>query len=182
MGDVHPEGNPHYYLSLEMLAKSAETMSQVLAANMSTKEKEAMKGRLAKLQSKLMAAHQKLDRLLKEALGEKKLKIMQYHGNFTYFSDSYYSLEMLGDIETTPGQPPAAGEITQRALAAKKQALSLVLATPYQPRSLVQRFAELSGAKMLIHADVSQVDEVEISNPIKLQEHLVKKILETVRL
>ena len=49
MGDVHPEGNPHYYLSLPELAHAADKMFVHFAAGLN-------EANLAKVEGKLRSA------------------------------------------------------------------------------------------------------------------------------
>ena len=147
MGDVHPTGNPHFYLSPKSMAEAAKGIAEVLT-RVDTLHKADYDNGLKKavfVLSKI--GEENRSKLIKLNLKEKPL-MLEYHREFSYFID-YYGLESFGSIEEKPGVPPSAGRIAEVALAAKKAGVRFVLATDYSPAKSLKRFSELSGIPVL---------------------------------
>lgn len=177
MGDVHPEGNPHYYLSLPDLGKAASIMAGYFSAHLDELGIAKVQKNLRKVLEKLNARHAELKSRLQAHFGKNLPVLAQYHGNFSYFAESY-GFKMFGNIEETPGVAPSAGAIAIRAIEAKKSKVAAVLAVPYNTRSVVEKFAELAKIPPIIHSDMAQPERNLIKNPLLLQQSLVEKIIE----
>lgn len=142
LGDVHPEGNPHFNLSLLKLAESGaevvRVLSQVLPAQSSSFKKnyDTYKKSLTDLHSDLKK-------------NMRKKKVMEYHKEFTYFFDSY-GLESAGSLEEKPGMPPSAARIALVAQKAKESHVAVLFASPSAPHKTLERFQELSGIPVVI--------------------------------
>src|SRR5262249_50920146 len=114
-GDVHPLGNPHYYLdpkALEVVADHlADVFSQLDAANAAdypanAKEfKERMDASLEKWQ--------------KQMEPYKGASIVPFHKNFIYFADRF-GLKLFGTVEPKPGIPPNPRHIADLSESMKK--------------------------------------------------------------
>jgi zinc/manganese transport system substrate-binding protein len=142
LGDVHPEGNPHFNLSLLKLADAGaevvRVLSQVEPAQESVFQKnyDSFKKRMTDLHSEL-------------AKKVKKKKVMEYHKEFTYFFDSY-GLESAGSLEEKPGMPPSAARIAVVAKQAQENKVAVLFATPSAPHKTLERFQELSGVPVVV--------------------------------
>ena len=179
MGDVHPEGNPHYYASLPQMLKVAEAMAAQLMALVDSKTLPRLESNLNELQNSIRNTHTKLKAKLEDHFGKELPTIAQYHGNFTYFANSY-GFKMFGNIEETPGVAPSAGAIARGALSARKKKVAVVLAVPHNPRSLIEKFAQIAKIPAIIHSDMAQPSRDSIKNPLLVQQSLVDKIIESV--
>lgn len=174
MGDVHPMGNPHFWLSPKALAKGA---SQILEALLRADPEHA-----AAYQKNYSEFSKRMDALVEA--GRKKLapylskqagpQVLEYHREFTYFLDAY-GLKAFGSIEEKPGVPPSAGRIAGIAASAKFAGVRLILATDYNPRKTVERVAEISGIPSLI-VQASVQTGGRFKDYISLQEHAVDSI------
>jgi zinc/manganese transport system substrate-binding protein len=142
LGDVHPEGNPHFNLSPLKLAEASAEVSRVLSVvapdQTATFEKnyDSFKKRMTSLQAEL-------------AKKVKKKKVMEYHKEFTYFFDAY-GLESAGSLEEKPGMPPSAARIATVAKQAKEAKVAVLFATPSAPHKTLERFTELSGIPVVV--------------------------------
>src|SRR5881409_3820119 len=114
-GDVHPLGNPHYYLDPKALEVVADHLAEVFsrldpanageyAANAKAFD-ERMEASLAKWE-KVMAPY-------------KGASVVPYHKNFVYFADRF-GLKLFGTVEPKPGIPPSPHYLSEVAEAMKK--------------------------------------------------------------
>ena len=174
MGDVHPGGNPHFWISPLALAESGKAFLQVLEKNdpegKPTYERNlaAFTERMNRLVSELKPG---VTAALKKAAISKP--VIEYHQEFVYLF-SLYGIESYGSIEERPGVPPSAQRLGQVALQAKASKVVFALSAPYAPLSLIHKFTELSG---IPHATVPTSTRRE---QFKDYEKLHREVVETL--
>lgn len=136
MGDVHPVGNPHYTLSLIEMKTVIGTIARCLeraGVSFEQKKKELLENRFT-------ALFKKLDSKLKQF---RNTKLMVYHTEFNYlFKD--FRLKSVGSLEEVPGVLPSALYMSKSANLAKKNMVSLVLASHVSPEKYLEKFKGLS--------------------------------------
>lgn len=177
MGDVHPQGNPHYWLSPHALAEGAREIRDGLV-RVDPSHAAAYRKNYDSLASTLEALQKKnKDRLAKKLAGL-KTPAMEYHREFTYFFDAY-GLKSFGSIEEKPGVPPSAGRIAEIAIAAKAAGVKVALAGPYAPDKTLSRFTELSGVPVK-SVPTSIQPKGKIADYVELQDYLVGTVLESL--
>jgi zinc/manganese transport system substrate-binding protein len=151
MGDVHPEGNPHFWLSPSALAASATQVAEALGRQDPGQDAQ-YKSRLKDFQKKLIQLSDKVNGILKPLLAKYGLggkpTVIEYHKEFTYFF-AHYGMISLGSIEEKPGVPPSAARIAQVAQLAKNARVSFSLATDYNPDAVLGKFHDLAGIPVL---------------------------------
>jgi ABC-type Zn uptake system ZnuABC Zn-binding protein ZnuA len=139
-GDIHPLGNPHYYLDPKALEVVADHLAEVFsrqdpanaadyAAN-AKKFDERMDESLVKWQ--------------KELEPYKGTAIVPYHKNFVYFIDRF-GLREFGDVEPKPGIPPTPRHIAELAEAMKKAGVKVVVYQPYYKADASNEVAKRAG-------------------------------------
>jgi zinc/manganese transport system substrate-binding protein len=144
MGDVHPTGNPHFWLSpLEMANAAAEVEEKLAAADPGSAAEFA--ANRAKVQDELKALHGKIKAQLKPLSGK---TVVEYHKDFFYFNRDY-GLKSLGSIEEIPGVSPSAARLGKIALEAKRAGAMIALATTHSQKNSLEKFRELSGVKVV---------------------------------
>ncbi|WP_413568802.1 metal ABC transporter substrate-binding protein [Bdellovibrio sp. HCB117] len=169
LGDVHPQGNPHFALSPEKLVEGANEVVRVLSegdpgkASEFSKNYDAFKKKMTDLQTTLSKS-------------VKKVKVMEYHKEFTYFFNAY-GLESVGSLEEKPGMPPSAARLAQVAKLAKDNKVAVLFATPSAPHKALERFTELSGIPVVTVPSYVQTSGNSDAKTIEgLQKLLVKSI------
>lgn len=179
MGDIHPSGNPHFYLSPNSMAEAAKGIEEVLA-RVRPLQSDQWKKNLVKLTEKLREISKKTSLTLSpftQAPGG--LLAMEYHREFAYFFKEY-EIKSFGSIEEKPGVPPSAGHLARVALAAKDAQVQIVLAADYSPRHVIDRFAELSGIPVVVVPTLIQT-KGSLNTYATLQNHIAVAILEKLR-
>ncbi len=139
-GDVHPLGNPHYYLdpkALEVVASHlAEVFSGLDPAN------AADYAANAKAFGERMEAS--LEKWQKQMEPYKDRSIACYHKNFVYFAERF-GLKLFGTVEPKPGIPPSPHYINDLAEAMKKAGVKVVLYQPYYNADACEQVAKRAG-------------------------------------
>jgi len=174
MGDVHPGGNPHFWISPPHLAVAAGPIATTLTTVDPAHAKEYAAG-LAKVRATLKDLEAKGQARLKPLLvGKDGPVLIEYHKEFTYFLDTY-KLKSLGSIEEKPGVAPSAGRLAEIAQSAKAAGIRFAIAGDTAPKKVLERFTELSG----IPVQVVPLSVVPRSKP-KTYEELHNTIIEAV--
>jgi len=149
MGDVHPGGNPHFWLSPAAMAAAAGPIADTLIAIDPGHAKD-YQGGLVKLRATLKEIQARGEARLKPLLANVKGPVlMEYHKEFSYFLDTY-GLKSLGSIEEKPGVTPSAGRLAEVAQSAKAAGVKFALAGDTAPKKTIERFTEMSGIPVLV--------------------------------
>lgn len=143
MGDVHPEGNPHYWLDP---ANGAVIAGNVLAAL--KKADPVNSDYYEKNYSRFKA---ELDKRLagwKAALsGLAGQKVISYHSSWIYFTTAF-NLAIAGNVEPLPGIPPTAKHLAELVDTIKRDHISILLQESYFPDDAPKFLARQTGIKV----------------------------------
>lgn len=128
LGDVHPEGNPHYWLDprngqilartiAEALAKADPSGAAVYEAGLA-KFLQELETRRAGWEAKMAPLHGQA--------------IFTYHSSWPYFAKAF-GLRIAGKVEPVPGIPPNARHLSELIEVAKADRVKVLLQEPYFP-------------------------------------------------
>jgi ABC-type Zn uptake system ZnuABC Zn-binding protein ZnuA len=177
MGDVHPLGNPHYWLDPgngRRIAKAiADKLSRLDPANASS-----FAARYADFDKRLAEAEKRWDALMAPYKG---LKIVTYHRSWPNFADRF-GLDVIGYVEPRPGIPPSPRHTIDLIVEMKRQNVKILLVEPYFDLKTPNSIARETGAKVLVMSP-SVGGEKEIADYFELFDYdiglLVKAVKET---
>jgi zinc/manganese transport system substrate-binding protein len=145
MGDVHPLGNPHYWLD----PVNGRTIAQDIAAKLSELQPESrdyFAQRLADFELRLTEAEK---RWAEEMAPYRGLKMVTYHRSFPNFAERY-GLEIVGYVEPRPGIPPSPSHTLDLINEMKRLQVKLILVEPYFDLKTPNAIGRESGAKVLV--------------------------------
>src|SRR5688500_15114729 len=121
MGDVHPTGNPHYWLDPRngklIAEKIAATLSELDPKNAETYSKN-LEAFTKKLDEKWPEWQKKLEAL-------RGAKVITYHKTYEYLAAAF-GLEVIAQLEPKPGIEPSATHIAQLVQRAKEAGVKFV--------------------------------------------------------
>jgi zinc/manganese transport system substrate-binding protein len=144
MGDIHPLGNPHYWIP----PKNARAVARLLARRFG----ELDPGGAAAYQAGLAAFEQKLAAKEREwsaaAAPLKGVKVVTYHKSWTYVS-AWLGMVELGYIEPKPGTPPSADHTSRLIASMRAEGAKLVIHEDFYPSSLATFVADKGGARVI---------------------------------
>jgi zinc/manganese transport system substrate-binding protein len=171
MGDIHPLGNPHYWIP----PKNARAIARLLARRFAALDPEGG----AAYQAGLAAFEQKLNAKEREwttaAAPLKGLKVVTYHKSWSYVA-GWLGLVELGYIEPKPGTPPSAEHTSRLVAAMRAEGAKLVIHEDFYPSSLATFVADKGGARV-----VSCPSDVGATPRIKTYFDLVDAVLAALR-
>ena len=145
MGDVHPLGNPHYWLDPEngkIIARAiAGKLTQLRPA-----DQTYFAQRLAQFSARL---DESVKRWLTVMAPYKGLKVVTYHRSYSNFADRF-GLDVVGYVEPRPGIPPSAQHTRELMENMKRLNVRLVLVEPYFDLKTPNAIGRETGARVLV--------------------------------
>ncbi len=145
MGDVHPLGNPHYWLDPEngrLIARQiAERLSIICPADSDF------------FQANLKKFERRIDELIAwcqkkmEKLGE--VKAVSYHRSLSYFCRRF-PLKIVAELEPKPGIPPGPAHLSRVVELMKKEKVGLILQEVFYNRKAADFVARETGARVVV--------------------------------
>jgi zinc/manganese transport system substrate-binding protein len=145
MGDVHPLGNPHYWLDPE----NGKLVAKEIAAKLSElrpNDKAYFDQRLADFSQRLDAAEK---RWLDAMAPYKGTKIVTYHRSFPNFAERF-GLDIIGYVEPRPGIPPTPQHTLDLINEMKRQNVKIVMVEPYFDLKTPNSIGQQTGAQVLV--------------------------------
>jgi zinc/manganese transport system substrate-binding protein len=145
-GDVHPLGNPHYWLDPDNGRRIARGIAGKLA-ELDPGNAAYFQQRFQDFDRRLSAAIPKWDALMKPFRGQ---KIVTYHRSFTSFA-KHFGLEVIGYVEPRPGIPPSPGHTIELIQLMKRENCKVVLVEPYFDLKTPQSIGRETGAQVVVY-------------------------------
>ncbi|MFT7860172.1 MAG: metal ABC transporter substrate-binding protein [Sulfurimonas sp.] len=157
LGDVHPDGNPHFALdphNVGMMAKLiAKKLEMLDSANQAVYEKN-LTAFLADWDQYLKQYDAKMQKC-------KGVKVVQYHDLYTYFLKRY-GFELYGNIEPLPGITPSSKHTLKTINTMKENGVKTILQDVYHEKKTAKFIADKTGAGVIILPhDVGSVSGTE---------------------
>jgi zinc/manganese transport system substrate-binding protein len=145
MGDVHPLGNPHYWLDPENGKRVAKEIADKLS-ELRPNDKAYFDQRLADFNQRLDAAEK---RWLDAIAPYKGTKIVTYHRSFPNFAERF-GLDIIGYVEPRPGIPPTPQHTLDLINEMKRQNVKIVMVEPYFDLKTPNSIGQQTGAQVLV--------------------------------
>ncbi len=156
-GDIHPDGNPHYYLDPHNMPPLVEVITAKLC-ELDGSGSAVYRRNLSDFQAKWNA---KLDEWEKRLAGLKGLLVIEYHKNFDYLLHRY-GLRLLGTVELLPGIPPTSKHILELEAKIAASKVRFILQDIYNPDEASRHLERKHGIPMVkLPHDVGAVRGVE---------------------
>jgi zinc/manganese transport system substrate-binding protein len=204
MGDVHPLGNPHYWLD--------PYNGRIIARNIARRLKQLDREHSADYDRNLAAFLLKLDSAMfgskpVEAVGGEKLwkmqsdgsldtylkdhslspdgwlaklkpyehaKIVTYHRSWPYFMRRFH-LDDVAELEPKPGIPPGPGHILEVINTMKSEKVGIILMETFYNRADAEGVAEKTGAKVVVVATAVNA-QPEADNYVDMLDNIVTRL------
>ena len=175
MGDVHPLGNPHYWLDPDNGRKIAQAIQEKLT-RLSPADAATFAARYSDFDNRLKEAEKRWDAAMAPFKGT---KIVTYHRSWPNFCDRF-SLEVVGYVEPRPGIPPSPSHTLELIAQMKRDKVGVLLVEPYFDLKTPEAIGRETGAKVLM-LPPSVGGEKEITTYIGLFDYIVKKIADALK-
>ena len=145
MGDVHPMGNPHYWLEPANGRRIAAAV-QARLAQLSPAAAAYFASRYADFDRRLAGAEQRWQAAMAPFAN---LKVVTYHRSWPNFAEAF-ALDVVGYVEPKPGIPPSPSHTLQLMEEMKRLGVKLILVEPYFDLKTPDAIARETGARVLV--------------------------------
>ena len=169
-GDVHPLGNPHYWLDPDNGLRIAKGI-QTKLSEMRPGDASYFAERYADFEQRIKQADEKWLAEMKPYAGR---KIVTYHRSWPNFAE-HFRLEVVGYVEPRPGIPPSPQHTVQLIGLMKSEGIKIVAVEPYFDLKTPNAIARETGAKVVVLMP-SVGGEKEITDYFKLFDYDIAKL------
>ena len=145
MGDVHPLGNPHYWLDPE----NGSRIAKAVQAKLSQKDPANAPyyaQRAADFDRRLSEAQQRWKSMMAPYKG---IKVVTYHRSWANFADAF-AIDVIGYVEPKPGIPPTPQHTLDVIQAMRAQGIKLIIVEPYFDSKTPNSIASQTGGQVLV--------------------------------
>jgi zinc/manganese transport system substrate-binding protein len=169
-GDVHPLGNPHYWLDPENGLRIAKGIADKLS-EMRPNDAAYFEQRYADFEKRLKQADQQWLAQMKPYAGR---KIVTYHRSWPNFAE-HFSLNVIGYVEPRPGIPPSPQHTVELIAQMKRDGVKIVVVEPYFDLKTPNSIARETGGQVVVLMP-SVGGEKEITDYFKLFDYDIAKL------
>jgi ABC-type Zn uptake system ZnuABC Zn-binding protein ZnuA len=145
MGDVHPLGNPHYWLDPANAVRLAIEIANKLT-ELRPQDGPYFAQRLQAFKVRMNDANKRWVAQLAPFRGA---KIVTYHPSWPNFA-KHFGLDVAGTVEPKPGIPPSPSHTLEIINLIKAQHIKAIVMEPYFDRKTPDFIAEKTGAKVVV--------------------------------
>ena len=145
MGDIHPEGNPHYMLDPRNGRIAAGTIAARLG-QLAPEEAAMFERNLQEFRSELEGRIDRWEKRLSPVRGH---KVIAYHKQWEYLA-AWLGLEIVDYIEDKAGIPPSPRHIAALSGRMSAEGIGVVLCANYVDPARARRVAEKTGARLVV--------------------------------
>lgn len=175
MGDVHPQGNPHYWLDPGNGRRIAQAL-QARLSQLSPADAGYFAQRYADFDQRLGEAEKRWDAAMAPYRGT---KVVTYHRSWPNFCERF-GLDVIGYVEPKPGIPPSPAHTLELMATMKREGVKLLLVEPYFDEKTPNSIGRETGVPVLV-LPPSVGGEKEITDYVKLFDHNVDAVLTAMK-
>jgi len=175
MGDVHPLGNPHYWLDPDNGRRIARGIAQKLG-EMDTADSQYFQQRFQDFDKRLTAAEKTWDAQMAPYRGR---KLVTYHTSWSNFA-KHFGLRIMGFIEPRPGIPPTPAHTLEIIQLMKREDIKVVVVEPYFDLKTPNSIGSATGAKVIVLLP-SVGGEKEVTDYFKLFDYDINLLIQAFR-
>jgi ABC-type Zn uptake system ZnuABC Zn-binding protein ZnuA len=175
MGDVHPLGNPHYWLDPENGRRIAR-LFQAKFTQLDPADAATYASNEKAFETRLNAAEQGWQGDLRTIKGK---PVVAWHTSWRYFAE-YNGMNIVAFMEPKPGVPPSPSHLYTVIQAVKATGAKAIVMEPFYDRKVADLVAKQTGIKVLIlppsvggvkgiddYIQLMQYDMSQLANAVK---------------
>jgi zinc/manganese transport system substrate-binding protein len=172
-GDVHPLGNPHYWLD----PNNGRRIAKGIAAKLAEKDPEDQayfQQREQDFEKRLAEADQKW---LAQMASYRGRKVVTYHRSWPNFA-RHFGLDVIGYIEPRPGIPPTPSHTIDLVNQMKREGVKIQLIEPYFDLKTPNSIAGMTSGKVVVLMP-SVAGRPEITDYFKLFDYDIAQLIKS---
>lgn len=157
LGDVHPDGNPHFHLDPANIL----TLAEAIAGFLSGIDSEHQALYATNLAAFKISWLERMKVWQKTMQPKKRLKVIQFHDNLAYFNRAYGLLN-IGTIEPLPGIPPSSRHTLELIGLIETEKPCCILHDVYHSTKTAEYIRHRTGIKIILMPhDIGALDSVD---------------------
>jgi len=175
LGDIHPEGNPHYWLDPRNGLTIARRIAGQLKA-LAPGDRAYFEERLRLFEKDLKGKIQRWEGQMKPYRGK---KVVAYHKQWEYLA-RWLGLSIIGYVENKPGIPPAPKHVAGLIRRMREEKVKALMVASFINPTIPKSVAKKGGAKMvMLPASVGGEEGIKSYNG--LFESIIGKLVNSLR-
>ena len=175
MGDVHPQGNPHYWLDPDNGRAIAKAIQQKLS-QLSPADSGYFAQRFADFDRRLTDAIARWDAAMAPYRGT---KVVTYHRSWPNFAQRF-GLDVIGYVEPKPGIPPSPSHTLELMQEMQRQQVKIIIVEPYFDLKTPDAVARgTQGMVLVLSPSVGGVKEA--STYLQVFDYNIKQLIGAIR-
>jgi zinc/manganese transport system substrate-binding protein len=175
MGDVHPSGNPHYWLGPDNGRRIAQAIHRKLS-EISPGDAAYFAQRYADFDKRLSESEKRWNAAMAPY---KSVKVVTYHRSWPNFTEAF-GLNVVGYVEPKPGIPPSPSHTLELQQEMKRQNVKIILIEPYFDSKTPNAIARETGAQVVVLAP-SVGGAKDVTDYFKLFDHNVNLVVNAIK-
>ena len=144
-GDVHPYGNPHYWLDPDNGRKIARMFKQKFT-ELDPRNAAIYERNEGAFREKLNAAEKTWAPLVAQIKGK---PVVAWHTSWRYFAE-YNGMDIVAFMEPKPGVPPSASHLASVIAKIKQTGAKAIVMEPFYDKKVGEMVSRQTGAKLLV--------------------------------
>src|SRR5215475_10961066 len=169
-GDVHPQGNPHYWLDPENGLRIAKGIADKFS-EMRPADAAYFAQRYSEFAQKIKQADQQWQAQMKPYASR---KIVTYHRSWPNFAE-HFALNVAGYVEPRPGIPPSPQHTVELIGQMKRENIKIIAVEPYFDLKTPNAIARDTGGTVVVLTP-SVGGEKEVTDYFKLFDYDISKL------
>ena len=177
MGDVHPLGNPHYWLDPENGRRIAR-MFKAKFTELDAKNAATYDANERAFEEKLNAAEKGWAGDLATIRGK---PVVAWHTSWRYFAE-YNGMNIVAFMEPKPGVPPSPAHLYTVIQAVKRTGAKAIVMEPFYDRKVADLVAKQTGIKvLLLPPSVGGIRGAPVNDYVSLMKYDMAQLAAAVR-
>jgi ABC-type Zn uptake system ZnuABC Zn-binding protein ZnuA len=175
MGDIHPEGNPHYWLD----PRNGIQIARTIAKRLKSLQPDQATYFEENLEYFTNSHQEKIQSWEKEMTPYRGLEIVCEHKQWEYLTN-WLDLKIVGLVEDRPGIPPSPKHTAQLITQMRERKVPLLLNAVFYDPNIPSKVAKRGGARFLI-LPTSVEGEEGIESYLDLFDRIISLFKEGIR-
>jgi zinc/manganese transport system substrate-binding protein len=175
MGDVHPSGNPHYWLGPDNGRLIAREIQKKLS-QLSPGDAGYFAQRYADFDRRLTEAEKRWKAAMAPYKG---VKVVTYHRSWPNFTEAF-GLDVIGYVEPKPGIPPSPSHTLELIREMKRQNVKVIMIEPYFDAKTPDAIARETSAQVIVLAP-SVGGAKEVTDYFKLFDYNINLVVNAIK-
>jgi ABC-type Zn uptake system ZnuABC Zn-binding protein ZnuA len=174
-GDVHPRGNPHYWLHPE----NGKRIARLLRDKFTELDPQGVREYTANATRFEARVDSVVRALAPQRAAIRDQPVVAYHTSWRYFQD-FTGMNIVGFVEPKPGVPPSPSHLAGLIQQMKRTGAKVIIMEPFYDRKMADFVARNVGGSVLVLP--SSVEGVRgVDDYIELLDHNVRRLAEALR-